>query len=66
MISTDVNCETQFNMGPMGYMYKNEQPGTSAVYRCRADEFGTHFISSDKNCEGRKFESLVGYAIKVQ
>ena len=66
MISQYVDCEKQFNMGPMGYLYTKEQPGTSAVYRCRADEFGTHFISSEKDCEGRTFESLMGYAILVE
>ncbi|MBQ9816563.1 MAG: hypothetical protein IJM59_03720 [Proteobacteria bacterium] len=65
MIATDVNCEGQFNMGPMGYLYKEKQSGTSAVYRCRSDSSGSHFISSDDKCEGQVTESLVGYAIKM-
>ncbi|GEM_PF-653469 len=65
MISPDVNCEGQFNMGPMGYLYKSQKPGTSAVYRCYVPSTGSHFISADPNCEGQTTESAVGYAIKL-
>ncbi len=65
MISPAANCENQFSMGPMGYLYTSQQPGTSAVYRCYVPGNGSHFISSDANCEGQTKESLVGYAIKM-
>lgn len=64
LISTFANCENQFNMGPMGYVYKTQVAGTSPIYRCYIATTGDHFISSDSNCEGQKRESLIGYGFK--
>lgn len=64
LISTFANCENQFNMGPMGYVYKTQVAGTSPIYRCYIATTGDHFISSDLNCEGQKEESLIGYGFK--
>lgn len=64
LISTLANCENQFNMGPMGYVYKTQVAGTSPIYRCYIATTGDHFISSDPNCEGQKKESLIGYGFK--
>ena len=64
LISTFANCENQFNMGPMGYVYKTQVAGTSPIYRCYIATTGDHFISSDPNCEGQKEESLIGYGFK--
>lgn len=64
LISTFANCENQFNMGPMGYVYKTHVAGTSPIYRCYIATTGDHFISSDPNCEGQKEESLIGYGFK--
>lgn len=64
LISTLANCENQFNMGPMGYVYKTQVAGTSPIYRCYIATTGDHFISSDLNCEGQKEESLIGYGFK--
>ena len=64
LISTLANCEYQFNMGPMGYVYKTQVAGTSPIYRCYIATTGDHFISSDPNCEGQKEESLIGYGFK--
>lgn len=64
LISTSANCENQFNMGPMGYVYKTQVAGTSPIYRCYIATTGDHFISSDPNCEGHKEESLIGYGFK--
>ena len=64
LISTFANCENQFNMGPMGYIYKTQVAGTSPIYRCYIATTGDHFISSDPNCEGQKEESLIGYGFK--
>lgn len=65
LISPDVNCENQFNMGPMGYVYTKAVDGTSPIYRCIIPSTGDHFISSDPNCEGQKTESLIGYGFKI-
>ena len=64
LISSFANCENQFNMGPMGYVYKTQVAGTSPIYRCYIATTGDHFISSDPNCEGQKEESLIGYGFK--
>lgn len=64
LISTFANCENQFNMGPMGYVYKTQVAGTSPIYRCYIATTGDHFISSDPNCEGQKERSLIGYGFK--
>lgn len=66
-ISAAANCENQFNMGPMGYIYTKQVAGTSPVYRCYNPSSGDHMISPDVNCEtsSYKMESLVGYAIKI-
>ena len=64
LISTFANCENQFNMGPMGYVYKTQVAGTSPIYRCYIATTGDHFISSDPNCEGQKEGSLIGYGFK--
>lgn len=64
LISTSANCENQFNMGPMGYVYKTQVAGTSPIYRCYIATTGDHFISSDPNCEGQKEGSLIGYGFK--
>ena len=62
MISTYANCENQFNMGPMGYVYKSQVSGTQPIYRCIIKSNGDHFISPDPACEGQSKESLIGYA----
>ena len=62
MISKDPNCEGQFNMGPMGYIYNSQVSGSVPIYRC-ATSGGSHFISPSGTCENQIFESLVGYAI---
>ncbi len=62
MISTDANCEGQFNMGPMGYIYNTQVSGSVPIYRC-ATSGGSHFISPSNTCENQIVESLVGYAI---
>ena len=65
-ISSDYNCENQFNMGPMGYLYNNKVKNSIPIYRCYISKTGDHFITSDSNCEGKgKSEALMGYGFKM-
>ena len=66
MISTDPNCENQFNMGPMGYLYTTQVSGSVPVYRCYISS-GSHLVSSESNCEGGTMEAggkPIGYAFR--
>ena len=61
-ISADYNCENQFNMGPMGYLYKNKVENSIPIYRCIIKSNIDHFISSKENCDGKGTkEALMGY-----
>jgi len=63
MPSPDANCEGQFNMGPLGYIYTTQVSGSQALYRCYVKKTGSHFISTSSNCEGQTTESLIGYVL---
>ncbi len=65
MISKDVNCEGNFNMGPMGYIYTSQLSDLVPVYRCFNKNNGDHFISSDEKCEGFDMDALIGYAVEA-
>ena len=62
-LSFDVNCEGKVNLGPVGYIYENEVPGTVALYRCASWTGFDHFVSADPACEGQNVEQLLGYAL---
>jgi hypothetical protein len=64
-ISSDYNCENNFNMGPMGYLYKEKVDNSIPIYRCIIPSTADHFISSNANCDGEGVsESLMGYGFK--
>ena len=63
-LSFDLDCEGQQNLGPVGYIYETQQPGTVALYRCAHSTVTDHFISEDPNCEGQTVEQLLGYAVQ--
>ena len=65
-ISSDHNCENQFNMGPMGYLYTKKVKDSIPIYRCFISNIGDHFITTDSECEGSgKREALMGYGFKM-
>ena len=65
-ISADYNCENQFNMGPMGYLYNTKVQNSIPIYRCYVSSNGDHFVSSNANCDNKgKSESLMGYGFAM-
>lgn len=63
-LSKEVGCEGTTPLGLVGYLFTTQQPGTIAMYRCRADVAGNnHWVSSSPTCEGAPVnEGVLGYA----
>ena len=65
-ISSDYNCENQFNMGPMGYLYTKKVDNSIPLYRCLITKNSDHFLTTDSNCDGiGKKEALMGYGFSM-
>lgn len=46
----------------LGWLYKDNLPNTTALYRCWSPEkYKSHFASTDINCEGETTEFILGY-----
>jgi hypothetical protein len=63
LLTKDPGCEGLAPLGPVGYAYTAQAPGTVALYRCYVAGSGDHFVSPDAGCEGQKQESLLGYVV---
>jgi Family of unknown function (DUF5722) len=63
LLTTDVNCEGQLAMGPVGYAFTAAAAGRVPIYRCRVGAGQDHFVSPAANCEGQVTESLLGYGL---
>ncbi len=62
-LSDNMNCENQNHLGPVGYVYTTQKPNTMPLIRCFVTTSGDHFITTNSNCDGFKFESTLGYAL---
>ena len=62
LLTRDVGCEGQHPMGPVGYAYTAQEPGTVPLHRCRAG--ADHFVSTSPTCEGQTHEQLLGYVLE--
>jgi hypothetical protein len=63
MLTTDVGCEGQLSLGPVGYAQTTQTAGTVALYRCRVGQGTDHFVSSDPACEGQAVDLALGYVL---
>jgi hypothetical protein len=63
LISPSSGCENLIALGPIGWIYAEQQPGTVALYRCTINNGQDHFVSTDPKCEGQTTEQLLGYAV---
>ncbi|TNF37978.1 MAG: hypothetical protein EP329_01690 [Deltaproteobacteria bacterium] len=63
LLTKDSNCENQFPMGPVGWIYNANASGRVPLYRCYIPSSGDHFVSSSATCEGQTVEQLLGYAL---
>jgi hypothetical protein len=64
LLTPDVQCEGQHPLGPVGYAWTSQAPGTVALYRCRVGATAKdHFVSPAANCEGQIVESMLGYVL---
>ena len=62
-VSKYMNCENQNHLGPLGYVYTNQQANTIPLVRCFVSTSGDHFITTTSNCDGFIFEEILGYAL---
>lgn len=58
------NCENQQPMGPVGYIYTSQQPGTVQLRRCSTGGGADHLVSTAANCEGLTDEGALGWAVQ--
>ena len=62
--STSTNCEGQQVVASEGWIYTSAPTNVPSValYRCRVTSTGTHFDTTDPNCEGQSQDAgLLGY-----
>lgn len=57
------NCEGQRPMGPVGYVYMSQQPGSVELRRCRVGAGSDHLVSTSSTCEGLNDEGSLGWAL---
>jgi hypothetical protein len=63
LLTRQPGCEGLRPMGPVGYAYDAQQPGTVPLYRCNMGNGADHFASTDPGCEGQVTESLLGWVL---
>jgi cysteine-rich repeat protein len=63
VVTTDPGCEGLTPLGPVGYAWTSQAPGTVPLYRCRIGVAQDHFVSTSPTCEGKIVESSLGFAM---
>ncbi|MBI2893569.1 MAG: hypothetical protein HYY06_08445 [Deltaproteobacteria bacterium] len=62
-LTTDVGCEGQLPLGPVGWAWIDAAADRVPLHRCRIGQGEDHFVSTDAGCEGQTEESLLGYVL---
>jgi RHS repeat-associated protein len=65
-ISNDANCEGQYKLGLLGYVYDSpnaSEGATVPLQRCVYQPTGDHFIWPNTSCDGRLNEGTQGYIL---
>jgi hypothetical protein len=57
--SLAAHCENLQPMGPLGFAYTEEIPGTIPLWRCNLS--GDHFVTDRPDCEGAVVEDFLGW-----
>jgi hypothetical protein len=63
LLTSAASCEGQRPMGPVGYIYTSQQPGTVELRRCRIGAGTDHLVSTSPTCEGLIDEGSLGWAL---
>lgn len=63
IVTTDVGCEGQQPLGPVGYIWTAADTGRVPLYRCRLGAGTDHFISTAPDCEGAAVDATLGYVL---
>ena len=64
LVTTDVGCEGQGLLGPLGWAFTTKPAGGGVpIVRCRIGQGSDHFVSQDLGCEGKVVESVLGYGV---
>lgn len=62
-VSLKADCEGKSRISTLGYIFKSKPTQVAVqLYRCLVPGKG-HFVSGQKNCEGRTFEGSIGWAL---
>jgi hypothetical protein len=63
MLTRDVSCGGNQPLGPVGYIWTSQQPGTAPLYACSFVGDTDNFASTDPDCEGVDNDGLLGYVL---